>query len=89
MAFIVLLEENGPKLKRPYTDTLCRGIKELRIQYSSNQYRALYFFLIRNKIILTNAFIKKTDKIPKEEIERAKRRKKDFTDRYKKGEIEL
>ncbi|MBU3954856.1 type II toxin-antitoxin system RelE/ParE family toxin [bacterium] len=89
MSFIALLEEKGPTLKRPYTDILEAGIRELRIQFSPNHYRLLYFFFMRDNIIFTHGLIKKTDKVPKEEIERAKRRKKDFTIRYKGGEIKL
>ena len=89
MSFMAILEEKGPFLKRPYTDILRNDIRELRIQLSSNEYRVLYFFFLRNKIVFTNGFIKKTDKVPKEEIERAIRRMADYKIRYKRGEIKL
>jgi len=41
----------------------------------------LYFFYIGQKIILTNGFIKKTQKTPKSEIELAKKYRHDFVDR--------
>jgi len=89
MSFIALLEEKGPALRRPYSDILVAGIRELRIQFSPNHYRLLYFFFMQNSIIFTNGLIKKTDKVPKEEIERAKRSKRDFITRYRGGEIKL
>ncbi len=42
-AYISLLTEVGPDLKRPYADHVRGKIRELRIHYSSNQYRILYF----------------------------------------------
>jgi phage-related protein len=89
MAFIALLEKKGPTLKRPYADILRDGIRELRIHHSSNQYRILYFFILRNKIILTHGFTKKTDKVPEHKIDSAIRIKKDISTKCKKGEIAL
>ena len=41
----------------------------------------LYFFYYGGRIILTNGFIKKTQKTPRSEIERAKQYRKDFLER--------
>jgi phage-related protein len=90
--FIKLLEvlrEHGPNLKRPYADVLREGIRELRVGFGGNAYRALYFFFVRDSIVITHAFMKKTDKVPPEEIERALRCKRDFQDRLSRGEFEL
>ncbi|MEE3452987.1 type II toxin-antitoxin system RelE/ParE family toxin [Dialister sp.] len=38
----------------------------------------LYFFFIGRRIVLTNGFVKKTQKTPPEEIERAKRCRADY-----------
>ena len=38
----------------------------------------MYFFYYDRKIVLTNGFIKKTQKTPAEEIQIAKNRRKDF-----------
>ena len=46
----------------------------------------LYFFYYEGKIILTNGFVKKTQKTPKEEIQIAKDRRKDFIERVMKDE---
>ena len=53
----------------------------------SNITRVLYFFYIGKKIIATNGFVKKTQKTPKEEIQLAKERRKDFIERMMKNEI--
>ena len=83
MAIMQLLEEEGRNLKRPYAAPLSEGIRELRVQYSPNKFRLLYFFFLRNKIIFTNAFVKKTAKVPKNEIEVAKKRKIDFIESWR------
>ena len=88
LRWIQKLEQEGPDLPRPYADIVRGKIRELRISFASQQCRFLYFFY--NKyIILTHSFIKKTDKIPENEIERAHRFMCDFEERVKRGEIEL
>lgn len=69
---IDLLELNGNQLREPYSKFLEEGIFELRIQQGSDIARILYFFIIGKKIVLTNGFIKKTQKIPRHEKELAK-----------------
>ena len=70
-----LLEELGNQLRLPYSEHLEDGIFELRAKVGSNISRVLYFFFSGRKIILTNGFIKKTQKTPKEEKELAKKYK--------------
>ena len=54
------------------------GLFELRIKVGSNIYRIFCFFDKGNLIILLNGFQKKTDKTPKEEINRALKLKKEY-----------
>jgi len=81
LSLISYLEEMGPNLPRPYADFLSEGIHELLIKLSGSQIRILYFFYYRKFIVLTHAFIKKTDKVPIFEIKQAKKYRKDFLDR--------
>jgi phage-related protein len=60
------------------------GIWECRIQYGSNIYRIFCFFDTHSVVILTHGLIKKTQKTPKQEIERAESYRKDFLSRRKK-----
>ena len=48
---------------------------------SSDISRVLYFFVIGKKAILTNGFIKKTQKTPPGEIEKAKAYRKEYLSR--------
>ena len=85
--FIEHLKEKGPNLPRPYADLLEDGIHELRIKLTGDQVRILYFFCYKNIIVLTNAFEKHTDKVPKSEIKTAKKNRDDFLGRYTEQEI--
>ena len=78
---IVLLQENGNELREPYSKHLSGGIFELRAKVGTDTTRVLYFFYYGRKIILTNGFIKKTDKTPKSEIDKAKRYRSDYLER--------
>ena len=81
------LETQGPNLPRPYADLLEDGIHELRIKLSGEQIRIIYFFCFRDFIILTHAFRKNTDKVPKTEIEKAKKYRDDFIARFNENEL--
>lgn len=79
---IDLLELNGPHLREPYSKPLGDGIFELRAKQGSDITRVLYFFVVGKKVVLTNGFIKKTQKTPKAEKELAKKYRTDFERRY-------
>lgn len=80
---IDLLEKNGPLLRGPYSEPLGDGMFELRTKQGSDITRVLYFFYYGNKAVLTNGFIKKTQKTPKAEIELAKKYRTDYERRHK------
>lgn len=78
---IHLLQENGNKLREPYTKSLRDGIFELRAKEGSDITRVLYFYVIGNKAVLTHGFVKKTNKTPPSEIERAIQYRDDYLNR--------
>ena len=65
------LQQNGYNLREPYSKPLSDGIFELRTQSSGNITRVLYFFHVGNTIVMTNGFVKKTQKTPPAEIAKA------------------
>lgn len=75
------LRDYGPRLREPFSKPLGDGIFELRAKFGSDISRVLYFFVIGRRAILTHGFIKKTDKTPPAEIERAKRYRSDYLNR--------
>lgn len=75
---IAVLQINGSALREPYSKPLEDGIFELRAKVGSDISRVLFFFFIDRRIILTNGFIKKTNKTPKSEIEKANQYRADY-----------
>ena len=59
------------------------GLFEIRIKAGSNIFRIFCFFDEGNLVILINGFQKKTDKTPKNEIERAIRLKERYYEERK------
>lgn len=78
---LYLLQEVGNALREPESKFLSDGIFEIRAKQGSDITRILYFFFIGKKIILTNGFVKKTDKTPQKEIDKAKKYKADYEQR--------
>lgn len=79
---IDLLEQNGPALRLPYSRPIGDGIFELRTKQGSDITRVLYFFFIGKRAILTNGFVKKTQKTPPAAIELARKYKTDYERRF-------
>ena len=81
MWIIDLLEEYGPYLRWPYAEYLEDEVYELRIRQSTDITRVFYFFYNGRRIILTNGFVKKTQKTPASELKLAKDRRSRFMER--------
>ncbi|MBN1596198.1 type II toxin-antitoxin system RelE/ParE family toxin [candidate division FCPU426 bacterium] len=87
-AWIEQLKTLGPLLPRPYADYIGRGIYELRVKYGQN-YRILYFFILKDNIVLSNAFIKKGRLVPEKEKKKAQQNKADVLSRIARGKLTL
>lgn len=61
-------------------------IWECRVTFGSNAYRIFCFFAGDSMIVLTHGFVKKSQKTPRSEIERAEIYRRDFLERRKKHE---
>ena len=86
LGMLEILEEKGPELREPYSKSLGSGIFELRVKQGSDSSRILYFFIVGKTIILTNGFLKKTQKTPPNEIALAKRYRTNYQHRQREGE---
>ncbi|MBN1585901.1 MAG: type II toxin-antitoxin system RelE/ParE family toxin [Candidatus Omnitrophica bacterium] len=84
-AYLRRLQEVGPQLKRPAGDYLGGKIKLYELR--PGRHRILYYFHGKN-IVLLHAFLKKTDEIPKKDIELALFRKDICEVQFKHGRIE-
>ena len=68
---LTLLEAMGTKLREPYSAHLKDGIYEIRSQVAGDITRVLFFFYAGDRAVLTNWFVKKSQKTPQSEIEKA------------------
>ena len=62
LGLLQILQEKGNRLREPYSKHLDDGIFEIRGKVGSDITRVLYFFYYDGKIVLTNGFVKKTQK---------------------------
>lgn len=76
-----ILADNGYELREPYSKHLEDGIFELRAKVGSDISRVLYFFYVGSRIVLTNGFIKKTQKTPEQQIKLAKQYRAEYLKR--------
>jgi phage-related protein len=60
------------------------NIWEVRVNIGSNSFRLLGFFAGQNIFMLTNSFMKKSPKTPKQEIRLATKRRQEYLSRSKK-----
>lgn len=86
MGLLGILQEKGNLLREPHSKYLGDGIFELRGKVGNNITRMLYFFYYEGKIIVTNGFVKKTNKTPTTEIEKAKSYRADYIARCNENE---
>jgi phage-related protein len=80
---IDILSEFGNTLREPFSKAVGKGLFELRIKFAGDITRIFYFFVVDNRIILTNGFVKKTRKTPPDEIKLAMKYKADYEGRGK------
>ena len=80
--WLVLLEEAGPFLPRPYADVLEGPIRELRIGFGRLEARLLHFVHDKKIVVVTHGFLKKTRKVDQAEIEKAMKARTDWLSRF-------
>lgn len=72
-----LLIEFGSNLGLPHTRKIEKGLFELRVKGKEGIARVFFCTKIGKNIIMLHSFIKKSQKIPKKEIQIARKRKKE------------
>ena len=80
---LALLQELGPQLRGEEAEYIRDGLFKLRTQFGSDITRISYFFFVGRKKVVTSGFIKKSQKTPRREIERALRCKRDWEEAHR------
>lgn len=71
------IEKNGPNLGIPHTRAMGDGLFEIRAKGKEGIGRSLFCTVVGRKVVILNSFIKKTQKTPPREIEKARARMKE------------
>jgi phage-related protein len=81
--WVLRLIQDLPRIPQRYLKKLqgTEDIWEVRVSSGNNIFRLLGFFTKNSLMILTNGFTKKSQKTPRNEIETAERRKKEYLSR--------
>ena len=77
-----ILEARGYTLRAPYSKELTMESWNCARTFGGNISSVLYFFVVGNTAVVAKGFIKKSQKTPPEEIQRAKTYRADYERRY-------
>lgn len=73
-----MIEEFGPAIGKPHTASMGDGLFEIRAKGKEGIGRALFCTLKGKEIVILHSFIKKTQKTPKRELDKALGRLKEL-----------
>src|SRR6266851_9002929 len=74
MALIKMLEQEGPNLPFPYSSQVRAKLRELRTQQGKDKLRNFYFGDARRVFVLLHGIVKRSAKLPEEDIRIAEAR---------------
>ena len=80
LRLVELLIEFGPDLRMPHSRALGGGLFELRPRGREGIGRALYCYLIGERVVVLHAFMKKTQATPERDLKTARRRMREVRD---------
>ena len=75
--YIQVLRQTGV-LKYPYSKKVGRKLYEIRVRCTGDAYRVFYAYFDKKKVIVLHAFQKKTNRIPKRNLDTAIRRSREY-----------
>src|SRR5712664_781199 len=74
LALIKMLEQEGPSLPFPYSSQVQGKLRELRTQQGKDKLRILYFGDAKRVFVLLHGIVKRTAKLPEEDVRVAEAR---------------
>ena len=75
--------EDIEKNPKTYLSPISKGLYEIRVKLGSNIYRIFCFFYKDKIVVLMNGFQKKTQKTPKQQIDKALKIKNEYENEKK------
>jgi len=75
LKLLELAEKHGANLGSPHTEPMGDGLFEIRAKAQEGIGRSLYCYMKGRHIMVLHAFIKKSNKTPKSDLELARKRK--------------
>ncbi len=75
LKLLELVEKHGANLGSPHTEPMGDGLFEIRAKAQEGIGRSLYCYMKGHHIMVLHAFIKKSNKTPKSDLELARKRK--------------
>lgn len=69
-----MIEDFGPALGKPHTAPMGNGLFEIRAKGKEGIGRAFFCTLKGQEIVILHSFVKKTQRTPRKELEKARRR---------------
>jgi len=76
-----LMEKHGANLGPPHTESMGDGLFEIRAKAQEGIGRSFFCYLQGKQIYILSAFVKKSQKTPKRELELARERQKEVQKR--------
>lgn len=73
-----MIQDFGPALGKPHTAPMGAGLFEIRAKGKEGIGRALFCIAKDREIVILNIFTKKTQRTPRQEIDKARRRMKEI-----------
>lgn len=83
----LLLFETEDKVPRHYIKYVRDGIYEFRVSYGNKEFRLFFFYDGDVVVVLFNCYVKKTEKAPKREIDKAIKLKEEYEDEGERGDL--
>lgn len=75
LKLLELIEKHGANLGPPHTESMGEGLFEVRAKAQEGIGRSLFCYMKGRHIIILHAFIKKSQKTPKSDLDLARQRK--------------
>ena len=73
-----MVKEVGPNLGRPHSAPLGDGLFEFRAKGKEAIARSIFCTVVNKEVVILHTIVKKSNSIPKKDIDLAKKRKKDL-----------